>query len=435
MTRLKRLIVEIHHRSLWQVLVIYVGGAWVCYEIIDTITDRLALPPWLPVLAIILFLIGLPVVLATAFVHEVAPPMAAPAEQERRTEAEAAAVQAETAAARLEARRRHRFLTWRNAVASFVVALAVWGLVAAGWVILGGTGFLLTRAAAADFVEPEDCVVVAEFENETERPALGVAARDQVVADISRSGYVTVLGHTQLRETLGLMRVPDTTRVDEALALEIGRRENCPAVVTGSVTSLGTGYSLTAAIIETDTRAEVVRPSETAADETEVIGAVERLARLVRRHLGESLPSIRRSEPLYRLTTSSLEALEYYTLGARRADRQGDQAGAIALLEQAVALDTTFAEAYRKLSAYYYNTGNSAASYRYSGLAYRFRERLTLIERLRATAQYHGVRGRVDSAAYYRRVLVERYPNERVRNNLCLNLNWMVFELELDGAF
>lgn len=69
MSRLKRLILEIHHRSLWQVLLIYVGGAWICYEIIDTLTDRLTLPEWLPALAIILFLIGLPVVLATAFVH------------------------------------------------------------------------------------------------------------------------------------------------------------------------------------------------------------------------------------------------------------------------------------------------------------------------------------------------------------------------------
>jgi TolB-like protein/Tfp pilus assembly protein PilF len=70
MSRLKRLIVEIHRRSLWQVLLVYVGGAWVCYEIIDTITDRLVLPQWIPVLAIILFLIGLPFVVATACVRE-----------------------------------------------------------------------------------------------------------------------------------------------------------------------------------------------------------------------------------------------------------------------------------------------------------------------------------------------------------------------------
>ncbi len=44
MSRLKKLVLDIHRRSLWQVVVIYVGGAWACYEIIDTVTDRLALP-------------------------------------------------------------------------------------------------------------------------------------------------------------------------------------------------------------------------------------------------------------------------------------------------------------------------------------------------------------------------------------------------------
>ena len=103
MSRFKRVILEIHRRSLWQVVAIYIGGAWCCYEIIDTITDRLALPEWLPVLAIILFLIGLPIVLATAFVHEVAPPAVTLEEPSALTETQAARLEAETAAAHLEA--------------------------------------------------------------------------------------------------------------------------------------------------------------------------------------------------------------------------------------------------------------------------------------------------------------------------------------------
>jgi len=107
MSHLKRLVVEIHRRSLWQVLLIYVGGAWVCYEIIDTITDRLILPVWLPVLAIVLFLIGLPIVVATACVRERGtpaeePPAGMPAsaiDESNVTGAEGAA-QTETRAAR-----------------------------------------------------------------------------------------------------------------------------------------------------------------------------------------------------------------------------------------------------------------------------------------------------------------------------------------------
>lgn len=113
MSKLRKLITEIHRRRLWQVLLVYVGAAWACYELIDTVTERLGLPLWLPGLAIVLFLLALPVVLATAFVREgeptaaVSDPTLLPVDEPR---AEAAC--------------RRRYLTWRNAGLSFMTASA-----------------------------------------------------------------------------------------------------------------------------------------------------------------------------------------------------------------------------------------------------------------------------------------------------------------------
>ncbi len=104
MSKLKKLITEIHHRSLWQVLLIYVGGALLAYQAVQALTEGLGLTPWFPGLAVILFIVGLPVVVATAFVHEVASPAGAP------SQAEPEVVGAEAAAAGHEARRRHRCL-------------------------------------------------------------------------------------------------------------------------------------------------------------------------------------------------------------------------------------------------------------------------------------------------------------------------------------
>ncbi|UCC83989.1 MAG: hypothetical protein JSW46_03375, partial [Gemmatimonadota bacterium] len=131
MNCLTQLITEIHRRSLWQVLLIYVGAAWACFELIDAVTSRLGLPPWLPGLAIVLFLLGLPFVVATALVREVAGLAAA------RPDADPRIVEAEAAAAGLEARRRRRLLTWRNAGLSILAALALWGVVATGWMLFG----------------------------------------------------------------------------------------------------------------------------------------------------------------------------------------------------------------------------------------------------------------------------------------------------------
>jgi hypothetical protein len=66
MSRLKRLIQEIHRRSLSQVLGIYLGGAWVTLQGIEALVSVLGLPEWVPGFALVLLIVGLPIELATA---------------------------------------------------------------------------------------------------------------------------------------------------------------------------------------------------------------------------------------------------------------------------------------------------------------------------------------------------------------------------------
>ena len=54
MSSLKKLINEVHRRSLWQVLGIYVVGAWIGYEVIQGLTEGMGLPTWFPSLAVVL---------------------------------------------------------------------------------------------------------------------------------------------------------------------------------------------------------------------------------------------------------------------------------------------------------------------------------------------------------------------------------------------
>lgn len=187
MFRLKRLIHEIHRHSLWQIVGIYLGGAWLAYEIIQGITEGRGLPEWLPALALVLLVIGLPFVVATAFVHE----EAAPAAVEPSTpEAEAAAVQAQ-ADARREAVGRRRFLTWRNAGLSFLVALAIWGVVAAGLLLVGGYG-----AAPAD---ERRSLAVLPFENLSPDPDDAYFAdgiHDEIISQLGKIASLKVISRS-----------------------------------------------------------------------------------------------------------------------------------------------------------------------------------------------------------------------------------------------
>ncbi len=120
---LKRLIREIHRRSLWQVLGIFLLGGWVAFEVVQTLTEGLGLPEWFPAFAIVLLIIGLPVVLATAFVQEGGPGRGA-------EDVTALTADTPTGAPGL--------FTWPNAILGGVAALTLLTGVGVGWILFGG---------------------------------------------------------------------------------------------------------------------------------------------------------------------------------------------------------------------------------------------------------------------------------------------------------
>jgi tetratricopeptide (TPR) repeat protein len=406
MSGFKRLIHEVHRRSIWQVLAIYLAISWFVLQVVEVLTGAYGLPPWFPGLAAALLFIGLPFTLATAFVQEGAPGKATfdatqlPDLDDHEAEPAAAADKATVGLKRL--------FNWRNVLVVGVASFAVWGVVAAVWLFVGFPG-LVVKAEAADLFSERDEVIVAQFGNETDEPALGFAVHEAVVTDLAGSDYVEVVARAELTSVLERMRLPDTTTVTEEVAIDAARREGCPVVISGSVTRLGSGYQLSARIIEAASGDVVVRVRETAAADDDVIATVERLSRLVRRHLGESLGDLRRSEPLPQVTTGSLEALELYARASHYGDI-GREEAAIPLLEQAVQLDTAFATAYRALSIYYGNLGYAAESVRYVDRAYAHIDRIERRERYLVGALYHAWRFRFDSAAYYYELEIERDP-------------------------
>ena len=62
-------ILEASGRSLWQVLALYAGASWVVLQVVDVVKDNMGLPDWVFPFAVVLLVIGLPIVLATAIVQ------------------------------------------------------------------------------------------------------------------------------------------------------------------------------------------------------------------------------------------------------------------------------------------------------------------------------------------------------------------------------
>ena len=292
----------------------------------------------------------------------------------------------------------------RSRVAGAVIAVAGVAAVVAWW--FGPLG-PLGQLPGSGLLEEGSRVLVADVATSTAEADLGLAVREALATDFDQSEHVRVVDRAELTGVLARMRRPDTAAIDEAEALEIARREGYAAVLAAGVTRIGTAYQVSARLLEAATGRAVARERETTDEETELVAAVERLSRRLRRRAGESLRSVRASSPLPQVTTASLEAL---TLLARAQEyaRRAEWRDATRLAQQAVAIDTAFAAAHTTLAAWYDNLAHPTPAEHHARLAYVHAARLVANERLWATGRYHSIRGWEDSAAYYRQLVLDR---------------------------
>src|SRR2546430_1104319 len=190
-------------------------------------------------------------------------------------------------------------------------------------------------------------------------------------------------------QALGRMGRNAAAPLDAAVARELAEREGAKAVVQGQIDPLGRGYVLSAELVSATDGTALVSLRENAKDDGAIIDAVDRLSKRLRERIGESLKSIRASEPLEQVTTSSLAALRKYSQ-ALRANDAGATDRAVTLLGEAIALDTTFAMAHRKLAVRLNKTrGGPSRIAEAATQAFRHRDRLTPLERYLAEAFYY----------------------------------------------
>lgn len=414
MASLKRLIQEIHRRSLWQVLGIYVVAGWIAYQVVWTFTESQGLPDWVPQAALVLLIVLLPVVLATAFVQEGVG--GGPARPEEAAAPEAATAEAEPAVGVPQAdvpSLTRRVLTWRNAILAALAALALLVLSVPTYMGLrtAGVGPFATLMSKG-VLEERDRIVLADFENQTSDSLLGIAATQLFRTALSQSTAVSVAGQEYVANVLRRMEREPDAPLDYQLAREVAIRQGLKAVTAGEVIEVGGGYVVAARLVAAETGEELWTDSETARDSTAIIDSIERLSRRLRERIGESLRTIRGSRPLRRVTTSSLEALQKYTQGSRAISVEGDFAKGVGLLFEAVALDTAFAAAYATLGWVAVLAEEPTSTFEAFTAAYRHLDRLTDWERYFTIGSYYSnVTGEHEKAITTYLTLLDTYPD------------------------
>ncbi len=317
--------------------------------------------------------------------------------------------------------------SWRRTWLGGAIAVGTFAALVIGFMVLRALGIgPVGSLMGAGKMDVGETLVVADFRGPPNDSTLGATVAEALRTDLGQSSALKVMTRASVRDMLRLMQRPIESGVQYELAREIATREGAKAVLDGEVVKLGNSYVLSSRLVSTLDGVELATFRQTASNENELIRALGKLSRDVRGKIGESLKDIRDAGSLERVSTPSLPALRKYVEGIRFTDELGDTRRGLALLEEAVAIDTSFAMAWRKIAAVVGNLRTDrprqidAAS-----RAYRHRDRLTEQERLQTEAYYFtaGPEPNFDRALAAYEAILERDPE----NMTALNNSGVVY--------
>jgi len=291
--------------------------------------------------------------------------------------------------------------SWRWAAA---LAIAVVGL-AAGWFF-----FSRDRTPPAIGASGRPSVAVLYFESlsgDEEIRWLSRGLPNMLVTDLAQTPGLDVVSNQRIHEILKQIGQENLESIDKGVVTEVARRAGAGAVVIGSIFKSGEEVRIDVQVEDVGSgrvlSAESVRGND-------IFPLVDELTARIRSSLnvGDQPAGL----PIADVTTPSLEAFQLYTEGYQAIlnVRYGD---ARRLLEEAVAIDPSFAMAYHQLSLVALLRGEIPLARDYVHKAYQHLDRLPERQKLLVQGRHTMlIEEDLSKGAEILETLVSRYPDE-----------------------
>ncbi|MGA9805993.1 MAG: serine/threonine-protein kinase, partial [Terriglobales bacterium] len=283
--------------------------------------------------------------------------------------------------------------------------------------IAGGIYWRSRPAAPVTKATPlteKDTVVLADFINSTGDPVFDGTLKQALAVDLEQSPFLNILSDRKVGETLKLMGRAPTEHVTADVAKELCLRTGSKAVLSGSISNLGSQYIVGLDAVACNTGDNLAKEQAESPSKEGVLKALTVAATAMRARLGESLASVQRFDVPVEATTPSLEALKSYSMGITTGRTKGD-AEAIPFMKRAIELNSNFAMAYVGLAVQYSNLGRASLAADNAKKAYDLRDRVSDRERYRISAFYFQyVTGEVEKATEAYELWAKSYPRDAV---------------------
>jgi serine/threonine protein kinase/tetratricopeptide (TPR) repeat protein len=272
-----------------------------------------------------------------------------------------------------------------------------------------GLWLFLPRHAHA--LTEKDTIVLDDFANTTGDPVFDDTLKTALTVSLRQSPFLNVLSESDETKTLQLMTRPADTKLTPGVARELCQRAGSKAYIAGSIASLGSEYVLGLRAVNCQSGDTLAQDQVTAPSKEKVLDTLGHAASKLRGQLGESLATVQKLDvPLSEATTSSLAALQAFSLG-NKAVNEKDPAAALPHHQRAIQLDPNFAMGYSAVGGDYYSFGELGRAGEYFTRAFQLREHASEREELSIEADYYQtVTGELDKAAQTYQEEIESYP-------------------------
>jgi serine/threonine protein kinase/tetratricopeptide (TPR) repeat protein len=295
---------------------------------------------------------------------------------------------------------------WKVLVPAAVVLIAA---------VIVGVFYLRSRSTKhATALTEKDTIVLADFTNETGDPVFDDTLKTALSVSLNQSPFLNVLSDSNVAKTLKLMTRPRDTKLTPDIARELCQRAGSKAYIAGSIASLGSQYVLGLKVVNCQSGDVLAQEQATAASKEKVLDTLGETASKLRGELGESLTTVQKLDvPLSEATTSSLEALQAFSLG-RKAEREKGPAAGLPYRQRAIELDPNFATGYDAIAGDYESLGEPGRARDYFTKAFELREHASEREKLEIEIDYYGnVTGELEKALQAQQALIANYPRVR----------------------
>ena len=292
----------------------------------------------------------------------------------------------------------------RNLWKVLAAALAVAALVAGG---------LYYRLHGDRRLTEKDTIVLADFTNSTGDPVFDDTLKTALSVSLNQSPFLNVLPENKVASTLKLMMRPRDTKLTPDVARELCERADSKAYIAGSIASLGSEYVVGLKAVNCHTGDTLAQEQATASSKEKVLDALGQTASKLRGELGESLVTVQKFDvPLQEATTSSLEALQAFSVGRKAYSEKGPVA-ALLDYQRALQLDPNFAMGYWAVAAGYAGLGEVGRANEDFTKAFELREHASEREKLLFSAAYYeNVTGQLEKATQTYQEWIAAYPRD-----------------------